>query len=134
MIRALLPGILCLLLALGGCRSDAATAQGVPALLKNPDERTRMTLQRVVSQALGGVAVTLSDEALTDSSLLVIERRRHLDAAGQPIMGRVLEAPDRFVLIRQNGRCLLEHEASGRRWLLEDVSCVSAAGDPAPAG
>jgi hypothetical protein len=134
MSHALLSGSVILLLALGGCRSDATAAEGVPALLQDPDERTRTELQRVVSEALGGVAVMLSDDALTHTSLLVIERRQPVDDAGRPIMGRILEAPDRFRLIRQGGRCLLEHEASGRRSLLEGVRCVREAGDPSPPG
>jgi len=131
------PAAILLLLALGGCRTDATASEigeAAPALLANPDERTRAELQRVVSAALGGVEVMLSDDALTTSSALVIERRRHVDDGGRPIMGRDLGTPERFLLTRQGGRCLLEHEASGRRWPLEAAECVTAAGEDPPSG
>jgi hypothetical protein len=134
MIRSMLPVTMLLLLPLGGCHTGAAAADGEPAVLTEPDGRTRAELQRVVSEALGGVEVLLSDEALTDSSVLVIERRRHVDAAGRPIMGRDLGTPDRFLLIRQGGRCVLEHEGSGRRWPLDAARCVREAAESPPPG
>jgi hypothetical protein len=125
-----------------GCRSDTVAggsegaagsggaANSTPALLKDPDAATRAELRRVVSAALGGVDVTLSDQALTDTSLLVIERRRHVDPAGRRIMGRDMGTSDRFMLFMEGDQCLLEHMASGKRWPLTGAECVSAPPEP----
>lgn len=128
----LLLAVPALVLVLTGCRTDAVAAEGVPALLRDPDAQTRADLQRVVSEALGGAEVLLSDDALTESSLLIIERRRHVDAAGRRVMGRDLSAPDRFLLIKQGERCLLEHQASGQRWPMVGAVCIREASAAPP--
>jgi hypothetical protein len=73
--------------------------------------------------------VTLADDALTRSSTLVIERRWPRDATGQLLDGRERGFPERFHLVRADGRCVLVHDGDGRRLELLGTSCV-----PAPQG
>jgi hypothetical protein len=116
--------LLCLIV-ITGCRTDARAGE-TPALLVAPDANTQAELQRLVSTALGGVSITLSDAALTDSSLLIIERKPHVDASGARIMGRDLEMPEQFQLIKQGSVCLLEQIRTGERWPLQGAVCVVA--------
>ena len=112
------------LVALTGCRTDALAGE-TPALLVDPDASIRAELQRLVSAALGGAGITLSDAALTDSSLLIIERKPHVDASGARIMGRDLGTPEQFQLIKQGSVCLLEQIRTGARWPLQGAACVA---------
>ncbi|MCI0434935.1 MAG: hypothetical protein L0271_15035, partial [Gemmatimonadetes bacterium] len=66
---------------LTGCRSLDAE-QEVPAIVTAPDSASRAELERVVSNALNGVPVTLADDALTRESALTIEHIRPRDAQG----------------------------------------------------
>ena len=115
--------LLCLI-AITGCRTDAHAGE-VPAMLVDPDAGTQAELQRLVSTALGGASITLSDAALTDSSLLIIERKPHVDASGARIMGRDLGMPEQFQLIKQGNVCLLEQIRTGERWALQGAVCVA---------
>jgi hypothetical protein len=124
-----LPMLMVTLLLIAGCRSEGVADEPTPALLKDPDAQTRAELRRTVSAALGGAAVTLADDALTGTSLLVIERRRHVDAQGRRIMGRDLGTSDRFMLFLQDGRCYLEHLGQEQRWPLPAAECVAAPGE-----
>jgi hypothetical protein len=126
----LVPLLALMLLTTTGCRSEAVVAEPTPARLAAPDAQTRAELQRVVSAALGGVEVTLSEQALTDSSLLIIERRRHVDPSGRRIMGRDMGTSDRFMLLKVGEECLLEHQGSGERWALAGAVCVRAPVEP----
>jgi hypothetical protein len=121
--------ILLAVLAVTGCRT-AAVAEAEPALLDRPSAETRAELRRLVTTALGGVEVTLSDDALTETSVLVIERKRRVAPDGTLIMGRDLGGADRFLLLRQGERCLLEHAQTGERWELTGATCVPVAGPP----
>ncbi|MFU8814865.1 MAG: hypothetical protein ACNA7W_05950 [Pseudomonadales bacterium] len=97
-----------------------------PAVLVAPDSSTQAELQRLVSEALGGANVTLSASALTDSSVLIVERGSYRDASGRRVVGRDLGMPEQFRLIKQGDACLLEHQHSGERWLLHSAVCVAA--------
>jgi hypothetical protein len=120
--------ILLVLLVSTGCRT-AAMAESGPAVLVEPSAQTRAVLQRLISAALGA-DVTLSERALTDSHLLVIERKRHVDADGTRILGRDLGAPERFMLILDREECLLEYARTGDRWPLPGAVCVAVTRQP----
>ena len=113
------------LLVLTGCRTDAVAGE-IPAVLVAPDARTQAELQRLVSTAQGGVDVTLSPSALTDSSVLIVERGSYRDASGRRIIGRDLGMPEQFHLIKQGDACLLEHKTSGERWAMQGAVCAAA--------
>lgn len=107
------------------CACGTQPAQGeAPALIRNPSAQSRAELRRVLSTALNGAPVTIADDALTHSSVLIIERAVHRDSRGRPLTGRDLGRPVRFRLVRRGDRCLLVREDSGAYWQLMHVSCV----------
>ena len=112
------------LLSAGACRTAQARPD-VPALITEPTSQTRTDLVQAVSAALGGATVTLSDDALTRDSTLVVERRRRLDPNGLPVNGRDLGRPETFRLVKNGADCVLVHENSGRRFALSQTACAA---------
>jgi hypothetical protein len=111
------------LLAAAGCHAHTAP-RDVPAVLTRPTSESREELARVVSDSLHGTPVTLADEALTTSDTLIVERTAHRDAQGRRIDGRASERPEHFRLVRDGTRCVLVHEATGRRSTLQSATCA----------
>jgi hypothetical protein len=108
------------------CRT--AGGPGSPAVITDPTAEGRAVLARAVSAALGGVPVTLADDALTRTSTLIVERARLRDESGLPVAGRELGAPERFRLVRRGDGCFLVHERTGREVRLEGTSCAATGG------
>ena len=108
---------------ISGCQTMNA-ASDVPALIAAPDDASRAALRQTVSAIFGGQDVPLADNALTKSSLLLIERdpRGSLDAP--PATGRVMEEPIRFRLVNSGGECVLVDLRDESRHLLSDTTCV----------
>lgn len=114
-------------LALAGCASPPPAAEEVPALITQPSALSRAELERVVSNALGGVAVTLADDALTRESEFTLERPRLRDESGTLLNGRELtRRVEHFSLLKVGADCVLVHERSSQRWTLVHSSCVAA--------
>lgn len=113
-----------LLLSAGACRTTQARPD-VPAVITEPTSQTRAELVQAVSAALGGATVTLSDDAFTRDSTLVVERRRRLDPNGLPVNGRDLGRPATFRLVKNGADCVLVHENSGRRFPLTQTACAA---------
>jgi len=107
-------------LAFVACRTASPDR---PALVADPTAESRLEIRRTVSRALNGAPVTLADDALTRDDTLVIERARHQSLDGTPSTGRETGRPERFRLVESGGRCLLVHEASGRRYPLTATTC-----------
>ena len=112
------------LLLAAGCRTVSAR-QDVAAVISEPSARSHSKLVGAVSAALNGATVTLSDDALTRDSTLIVERTRHRDANGLPINGRDLGAPERFHLVKNGTECVLVHENTGRRFALSQTACAA---------
>ncbi|SDJ91391.1 hypothetical protein [Microbulbifer yueqingensis] len=112
---------------LAGCSSPRAQGAGVPAVIDPVTDASRAELQGAVSEALGNVPVTLSDSALTSSSLLVIEHSPPRDLRQPHLAGREMQAPVRFRLLLEAGECWLVRLPQGSPRLLEGVSCVPEA-------
>lgn len=119
--------------AVAACRTVRQPREE-PAVIVDPTAEERATLQRTVSGALHGAPVTLADDALTRSSALVIEPRWPRDATGQRLGGREQGLPERFHLVRSDGRCVLVHDRDGRRLELEGISCAPVEQDQATPG
>ena len=94
----------------------AAAQPEVAAIIEKPTKESRAELARAVSSALTGAPVTLADDALTKDSVLVIEKAR--------LLGRDLDKPERFRLLRVGKDCALVHEGTGRRMMLASTTCV----------
>ena len=95
--------------------STCASAQpDVAAVIDKPTRESRVELAQAVSSALNGAPVTLADDALTQDSLLIIER---------PLSGRDFGRPENFRLLKAGKQCTLVHERTGRRKTLASTTC-----------
>lgn len=112
------------LLALSACAGVAAQADK-PAVIVNPTGESRAELLGAIRSALGNVPVALADDALTHDNLLVVERMPRRDAGGRLLNGRVLDKPERFILVRRGSQCLLIQENTRHEWPLKHVECAA---------
>jgi hypothetical protein len=78
MYRSLLP--LAALCSLTACASMAQ--EDVPALVVDPTSESRVEILRIVHSALNASNVTIAADALTQESVLVIERKPARDGRG----------------------------------------------------
>jgi hypothetical protein len=103
----------------------------VPALIVNPTPASRAELRLAVQRALHSEPVPLSDDALTRSSLLPIERVPRRDSQGRLLNGlEVGTKPQMFRLVRSGKSCVLIHDdAEQLHQTLTVTQCV-----PAPRG
>jgi hypothetical protein len=111
-------------LATTGCRTNAVHDDR-PARIVNPTERSRAELRRVVSDMLFGADVVLADDALTESSVLVVERSRIRSLGNPPLSGRDLGKPERFHLVTAATGCVLIHENDQARYELRETDCAA---------
>lgn len=95
-----------------------------PALIENPSDASRAALQNAVNAALG-TEVLLADDALTNTSVLIVERRIPSSIAGSPAQGRTMDEPVRFALVTNGTDCVLVDERDESRYLLADTDCVA---------
>jgi len=108
-------------LMLSGCQTVDADLDR-PARIVNADADSRAALQAVVNEALG-TEVMLADTALTDSSMLTIERWPAGTMDNPVPQGRILEKPIQFQLVRNGDDCVLVKKSDGSRYLLSDTDC-----------
>ncbi len=122
------------LLILGPLLGLASRSQPryAPAVIVNPGSASRMELARIVREALHGAPVTLADDALTTSNLLIIERAAARDAGGRPLNGRRMSVPEKFELSMHKSRCMLVQTRTGRRWTLRHTDCLAIKSSPPP--
>lgn len=119
----------CAACALAACRTapppdEPSLAGDQPALIVNPTPESHAELERVVSDMLFGAEVTLSKDALTESSVLVVERARIRSLENPPLSGRDLGRPERFRLLTTGTECVLIHESNHARYELPETDCV----------
>lgn len=124
--------------ALSACESRSASGAGnaggtdglrgaeddVPATIVDPTPESRAELRAAVSQAMGSADVTLADDALTGSSVLLIEHGAHGNLEHGRIMGRDPGSPVQFRLVERGDRCILIDVASGARQVLTRTRCT----------
>ena len=115
--------VLCVALSLAGCKMNAVHDER-PARIVDPTDESRAELNRVVSDMLFGAEVMLAKDALTESSVLVVERNRVRSLDSPPLSGRDLGRPERFQLVTTNNRCVLIHEKSEARYELRETKCA----------
>ena len=108
-------------LMLSGCQTVDADYDR-PARIVNPDADSRAALQAALNEALG-IEVMLADDALTDSSLLLIERWLPGTMDDPVPQGRILEKPIQFQLVKDGGDCSLVRKSDGARYLLSNTDC-----------
>lgn len=124
MDRALkLPALVAVMVfMLPGCQT-LATDDDVAARITNPTDASREALQNAVNDALD-TNVTLASNALTDSSVLTIERNPPRTMENLPAQGRNMDMPMQFRLVRNDGDCVLICTADDSRRKLSDTSCI----------
>lgn len=112
-----------LIMSLTGCQT-LATDDDVAARITNPTDDTRAALQEAVNDALD-TDVMLANDALTDSSVLTIERNPPRSMENLNAQGRNMDMPMQFRLVLNDGDCVLIFTADDSRRKLADTSCVA---------
>lgn len=107
---------------LSACQMTAAQGSKA-AVLTHPGAEVRLEISQAIIAMTGFSSVTLTEQDLTRSSELVIERKHQKTANGELIQGRDLELPQRFQLVLQGGQCWLMHQATGQQMLLKKAQC-----------
>lgn len=125
MTRALQPGALMLALIslLLGCQT-LATDGDVAARITSPNSESRKVLQEAVNDALN-TNVTLADDALTDSSVLTIERNPPRSMENLPAQGRNMDGPMQFRLVKNGNDCVLVYTNDDSRRKLANTRCTA---------
>ncbi len=108
---------------LAGCQT-MATGTDVAARITNPSAASQAALQNAVNDALN-TEVLLAADALTTSSILVIERNAPKSMQSQPATGRIMEPPIRFHLVLNNSECILVNQRDESRHRLENTTCAA---------
>ena len=108
---------------IAGCQT-VAMGDDKPARISNPTDDSRAALQQTVNEVLN-TNVTLADDALTDSSLLIVERVMPKSMEGSPAQGRTMEMPIQFRLVINGDDCILIDQRDESRHVLQDTSCVA---------
>ena len=121
--RALAPAAIAIAIAVGfaGCK-NVAPAVDQAAVIVNPDAASRAALQATVNAALH-TDVALADDALTDTSILIIERKAPQSIEGSPAQGRTMEMPFQFRLVTNGSECVLIDQRDMSRTVLADTVC-----------
>lgn len=99
------------------------SSQDRPALLNNADEISRSSLEKTVAAALN-TRVMLADDALTKSSMLIIERNPPRSMQNAPAQGRVMEMPIRLQLMKNGDDCVLVDLENQERHVLDNATCI----------
>ena len=106
-----------------GCKNVAPEADRA-AVIVDPDAASRAALQQMVNAALH-TDVTLADDALTDTSILIIEQKIPQSIEGSPAQGRNMEMPIQFRLVTDGANCILVDQRDASRHILADTRCVA---------
>lgn len=106
-----------------GCQTLAG-GEDMSARITNPTEHSRAALQNAVNDALN-TDVALADDALTNSSLLTIERRPPRSMQSPPAQGRNMDTPIQFRLVLNGSDCILIDQRDNSRYLLEKTTCAA---------
>ena len=104
-----------------GCQTFGSSVD-TPARIVKPDDASRAALQEAVNTAFG-TNVTLADDALTDSSLLTIERYPSQTIDNQNPQGRNMEIPFNLRLFINGTDCVLVDQRDSARYILANTSC-----------
>lgn len=108
-------------IAIGGCALGNDTTDA-PAVIAEPTNASRAELASAVNAALG-MDVALAADALTQRSILTIERKPIRDDSGRRIEVAERAPPETFRLVRRGEQCVLIHERTQRETLLKATKC-----------
>jgi len=94
----------------------------MPAVIVDPTDASRQALRDAINAEFN-TDVMIAPNALTDSSVLYIERRELLDESGTPIQGRHMDTPFEFRLVTDGRKCILVDQRDGSRHILANTRC-----------
>jgi hypothetical protein len=125
-MRAFNPAMLSVVaLAAAGCAAPMnADSPSTPARFAAAPSSACIEQIRVFTTQQTGRGVTLTDKAFADSDVLLLERPILRGPDGRPLDGRSMERPEVFKLVQQAGQCVLVHERTGARQVLQGCNCV----------
>lgn len=92
------------------------------ARIVNNNDASRAALQEVVNKVFG-TNVTLADNALTDSSVLTIERSPRPTMENPNPLGRNMEMPIQLRLVVNGSDCVLIDQRDRSRHILANTTC-----------
>ena len=110
-------------MTLAACKNVAPDADQV-AVITDPDAASRAALQQTVNTVLR-TDVALASDALTDTSILTIERKIPQSIEGSPAQGRNMEMPIQFRLVTDGANRILVDQRDASRHILADTRCVA---------
>ena len=106
-----------------GCQTYDPS-EDLPARIDKPNDVSRAELQHAVNSAMGS-EVVLSDDALTDSSSLSIERKLPSTMQNPEPLGRDMSLPVKLMLVKRSDSCFLLNPQDNSRYLLESTHCIA---------
>ena len=106
-----------------GCQT-LASGEDMSAHITNPTDHSRAALQNAVNDVLN-TDVALADDALTNSSVLTIERHPPRNMQSPPAQGRDMDTPIQFRLVLNGSDCVLIDQRDNSRYLLEKTTCAA---------
>jgi hypothetical protein len=120
---ALKPGavIAGIALVMVGCQT-LANSDDLAARITNPTAHSRAALQNTVNDVLM-TDVALAPDALTDSSVLIIEQHPPRNMQSPPSQGRNMDTPIRFRLVLNGSDCILIDQRDNSRYVLKMTTC-----------
>jgi len=108
---------------LAGCKTNAIHGEQA-ARIVDPTDESRAALQDTVN-ALLNTDVTLADDALVNSSLLIIERNVPRKIDSPPAQGRIMDMPIQFQLVTDGSDCVLIDKRDDSRHRLDNTVCAA---------
>ena len=115
--------------SLGVAGVCAMTFADAPAAIMESTPAGRTDIRQAVTAALGKDMLIAAD-ALTTSSLLIVERRTLRTMEGRVGSGRTIDRPETFQLVLEGDQCILVHGRTGERYPLENVRCHACPATP----
>lgn len=106
-----------------GCQTYNSS-EDIDARIDGPTDASRAELQHSVNSAFGA-EVLLADDALTESSVLSIERNLPGSIQNPQPQGRDYSMPTKFQLVKRGTDCYLIDTRNDTRYLLESTNCVA---------
>ncbi|MCY3818467.1 MAG: hypothetical protein OXH52_03745 [Gammaproteobacteria bacterium] len=107
----------------------ATPLANAPAIIVDSTPSVRDDISQAVTTALGKKAL-IADDALTTSSLLIIERREPRTIDGRVGSGRIVDPPQTFQLVLDGDRCVLLHRRTDAAYPIESARCRPAPTTP----
>lgn len=106
-----------------GCQTLDAGSD-VPAVITEPDDASRAALRNTLAEIYDDRRITIADDALTTTSLLILEIGPPRTGAATDVGDRQTERPLRIRLVRNGDDCVLIDLRDDSRHALADTNCV----------